>query len=113
MHKAGAMGRVERVRDDDSDFQRLVDLQRSPRQAICERLSFEILHHEVVGVVLVPDVVERADVLVLKGGDGLGFALEASSQLGIGGGQDFDGDRAIEACVTGAIHLAHPAGPNG
>ena len=61
--------------------------------------SFEVLHHQEVDAVLVSDVVERADVRMLKRGDGARFALEALPEIGVGGerrGQDLDGDRAIE-----------------
>ncbi len=73
----------------------------------------EQLHHQEVRVALVPDVEERADVGVVEGGDGLRLALEALAPflvLGERGGQDLDGDAALEAGVASPPHLAHPAG---
>ena len=40
------------------------------------RLALQMLHDQEVDPVLVPHVVERADVRVVQAGDGLGFALE-------------------------------------
>ena len=45
--------------------------------------------------------------------DGLGFPFEPMTGFrvrGDEGGQNLDGDRAVEPDVTGAIHFAHPAG---
>ena len=59
---------------------------------------------------LFAEVVDRADVGVVEGGDGAGLALEARAAVRVGaqlGGQDLDGDRAIEARVPRLVHLAH------
>ena len=85
-------------------------MSRPPRDARGERLALEELHDEIVGPVLVPDVVECADVRVLERGDRLGLALEAGLQLGIGVGQDLDRDGPIEAGVVRAVDLAESAG---
>ena len=49
---------------------------------------------------------------VVQAGDGLGFPLEPLLQLRVAGdvlGEDFDGNRAVEAGVAGFVHLPHPA----
>ena len=46
-------------------------------EAMRERLALEVLHDEVVDVVLRADVVEHADVADAESGDRLGLALEA------------------------------------
>ena len=59
------------------------------------------------------DRIERDDVGVVQGGSGAGFLLEPAKSLGIVGKcrrQHLDGDVAAEARITGAVHLAHPAG---
>jgi hypothetical protein len=66
-----------------------------------------------VKVALVPHVEERADVGVVERGDRLGLALEALAALlvlGEGGGEDLDGDAAVEAGVLPPPDLAHSAG---
>jgi len=61
-------------------------------------------------------VVQRADVRVIQPGDGLRFALEPRPAVRVRGDlgrEDLDGNRAVEAGITGLVDLAHPAGPNG
>ena len=55
---------------------------RPRREALGERLALEQLHHQVVGVALAADVVERADVRVVERRDRAGLALEARAHLG-------------------------------
>jgi hypothetical protein len=65
-----------------------------------------------VGVAVPADVEEGADVGVVEGGDGPRLALEASLALRVlceGRGEDLDGDGAVEAGVSPAPDLAHPA----
>ena len=43
-----------------------------------------------------------------------GFALEALLAKGIGRemhGKNLDGDGAVQPCISGAVHFAHPARP--
>src|SRR4029453_7022865 len=83
-------------------------------QPVVQRLALEILEHEVVGSVLVSDVVQDADVGMVQAGDGPGFALEALAQVLIVGqvlGEDLDRDRAGETGVLRAVYLAHAPGP--
>ena len=42
-----------------------------------------------------------------KRADGFGFAGEAHLQVRVSGGQDLDGDHAVEAGVARSINLAH------
>ncbi len=63
-------------------------------------------------LVLLADVVNGADVGVVQGGGGLGFALEAAQGLRISGdliGKEFQGDEAMEASVFGLVNHAHAA----
>jgi hypothetical protein len=58
------------------------------------------------------DVVDSADVWMIEGGSGLGFALEAGESLRVGGdvfGEEFEGDEAMEAGVFGFVDNAHAA----
>jgi hypothetical protein len=100
---------VEGVCDLDGVAEALVQRQRTLLQPLVERLALEVLEHEVVEAVLMSDVVEPADVGVVEVGDGPGFALEALAQVGVPGqvfGEDLDCDRAVEAGVFRAVHLA-------
>ena len=82
------------------------------REPCAQRLSLQVLHHEEVGALVVPDVVQRADVRVRKERDGTRLALEPLSHRRAGGftAEDhFDRDNAVQARVTGAVDLAHAA----
>src|SRR5262249_8271276 len=94
--------------------ERLVDGERSLREARSERLPLDQLHDEVRGPLLLPDVVERADVRMVEAGDGPRLALEPRSDLGVRRevrGKHLHRDDAIEARVARAVDLAHTAGP--
>ena len=111
-----AVGLVQRIRDLNGRLERLLQRQGPLGQPLGQRLALQVLHHQEVHAVLAPHVVERADVRVVQAGDGLGFALEPLLQLRVASdvrGQDFDGDRAVEAGVAGFVHLAHAASPEG
>ena len=81
-------------------------------QALGERLAFQVLHHQEVGALLRPDVIEMADVGMIQAGDGPRLALEALLQIRVGGevlGQHLDGHGALQPRVARAIDFAHPA----
>ena len=103
---------VERVGDLNRHLQRLVERQCALRQSLRQRLPFQMLHHQEVDPVLAADVVDGADVRMTQRGERLGFALEPLLQVWIRRdmlGQDFDGDRAVQAGVAGFVHLTHAA----
>ena len=111
-----AVGLVQRVRDLNGRLESLIERQRALPQAVGQRLALQVLHHQEVHAVLVPHVMEGADVGMVQAGDRLGFALESLLQLRVRRdmlGEDFDGDRAVQAGVAGLVHLAHAASPEG
>ena len=62
--------------------------------------------------IVLADVVNRADVGMVQGGSGLGFAAEALKGLRIVGDvfrKEFQRDKTAEAGVFGLIDHAHPA----
>jgi|HubBroStandDraft_5_1064220.scaffolds.fasta_scaffold41380_2 hypothetical protein len=102
----------ERLRDFRSNLQNLIQRHRALRQPFGQGLAFEILHDQKVGAVLRADVVKRADIGMLKCGNGFSFALHALFQFRVGGKmrrQDLDGNGALEAGVLGAIDFSHTA----
>jgi hypothetical protein len=71
-----------------------------------------MLEHEKVHAVLVPDIVQGADVRMAQLRDRFGFAVESRAEGFVPGqirGQDLDGHRALEAGVAGLVDLAHAA----
>jgi hypothetical protein len=67
-----------------------------------QRLAIHQLHHDIVGA----DIIDLADVGVIKGGYGFGFARKSIAELG---GRGFYRDIAIEARISGAVDLSHTA----
>ena len=83
-------------------------------RALRQRLAFQILHDQEVGAVLLANIEDRADVWMAEGRDGLRFTLEPLFEIRISGdvlGQDFDGNGAIQAGVTGFVNFPHSSSP--
>jgi hypothetical protein len=79
------------------------------RQGTLEVGAFHELHDQRALL----DTIHGRDVGVIQRGQQLRFALEARHVLGVvgqRGGQDFDGDVAIELGIAGAVNLAHATG---
>ena len=85
VHDACAVRLVERIRDLARALQRLIERQRPLREAIRERLTFEVLQHQKLHALLVPDVVEGADMRMIERGHGARLALEPLAEEGIAG----------------------------
>src|ERR1041384_1427896 len=116
MHDAGTMRALERVGNLTPDLHHVRDGQRPLTQAIGKGFALDEFHDEVVGtVVVVPNIVQCADVRMTELRDGACLAFEACLQVWTSHQRRFqslDGDRAIKPCIAGAIHLAHAAGAN-
>jgi hypothetical protein len=105
----------ERVRDFDAIAQDLGERKRTARKTCSQRLTLQQLEHQIVDVMLAPDVVQAADVGVAERGDSLGLAGEPCSELRVLRQlrrEHLNGYRAIQARVAGPIHLAHPPSPD-
>jgi hypothetical protein len=72
---------VQRVGDLDPEAQRLLRRERAFQEPVRQRFSFQVLHDEVLDAVLIPDVVERADVRMRERRDRLRFPLEPLPHL--------------------------------
>jgi hypothetical protein len=67
-------------------------------------------HDDVEAVLVLADIVNRADVGVVEGGGGTGFALESLAGLRVLGqrfGQELEGYATAEAPVFGFIDHSH------
>jgi hypothetical protein len=73
------VGSGKRIGDLDPVLEGLVKRELATRKAGGEGLALQVLHDEEIRAVLLPDVVERADVRVRERRDGSGFALEPLS----------------------------------
>src|SRR5207247_8342796 len=96
--------------DLDGIFQYLIQWQWSARQPIGKRLAFEILHHEIVHIAVMADIVKRADVRMVQRSDRLRFALESCLDFRPGGNlleEHLDSDGAVQPRITSFVHLPH------
>jgi hypothetical protein len=78
---------------------------------VLQGLPRKELHHDVVALAILADVVDVHQVGVGQGGGEAGLAPEAIAQLGRGGevgAQDLDRHRPVEQPVVAAVDLRHP-----
>ena len=90
----------------------MLGFQRPAGDAMLQRHALQKLHGDEGFAVLVVDFVDGADVGMVQGGGGLGFALEAAECLRVFGhvvGQELEGDKAAELHVLGLVDHTHPA----
>jgi hypothetical protein len=112
MNDSSAMRAVERARDLNGIADDLIDRERGAVNACLKGFTFEILHDEERRALVLADVIESADVRMIKRGNRPGFVLESLSELRIAGelgSEHLDGDDAIEPRIACLVDLAHPA----
>jgi len=86
--------------------------QRTGAQFGCEGFASDQLHDDVVGAIVLDDVVDGSDVGMIKAGEHAGFAAEAVSRIFVGedaGREHLDGDVTLEFFVARAIDDTHAA----
>jgi hypothetical protein len=109
---AGLVRRCERVSDLDADLKGLVERELAAGEAVREGLPVQILHHEVIGAVLLTDVVECADVRVGQRRDCTRFTLEplpGGRVVGQLRREHLEGDGAVQARISRTVDLPHAA----
>src|SRR5579883_1107511 len=100
------MSSSQPVSDGRADLDRLPPRQRPPGQPATECLAFEKLHNGIGDRALHTVVVDSENVWMRQRRNCSDLALEAcfsSGVVGKGFRQDFDGDLAAQACITGAV----------
>ena len=108
-----AWGRLECFDDLDREPEGLVGWHRARLEPLLQRLSVDVLHGDERFAVDLADLVDLADVGMVQGGGGFGFAQKALLGGGVGFevfGEEFQGDVALEHRVAGEVHLTHAAG---
>ena len=116
MDDALFVGGGETVGDLQGVVDGLAERDRRFREAGAEGLAFEQFGDDVGRAVGFADVEDGKNVGMVQGSGGAGFlgeTLQAVLVSGERGGQNLDGDGAVEAGVAGAIDFAHSAGSDG
>src|SRR4029077_816326 len=106
MDDALFVGRIERVCNFHAQFEQQIHRHRLAGDSVFQRLSFEKLHYDEELSVLLPDLVNRADIWVIQSGSGAGLALETFKGVRIPRelfGEKLQGDVAAEAHILSLI----------
>src|SRR6266704_3983371 len=77
-----------------------------------QRHAIQKLHRNKSLAILLPDVVNRANIRVIQCGCGLRLALETSQRLSVSGNllrQELQCDETMQPRVLGLVHHTHPA----
>ena len=115
VHDALVVRGPQRARDRERDLDRLARGQRAAPEPVAQRLALEQLHGREHRAVRLAELVDRQDVRVREGGDGLGLALEAAERLRVVrevAREHLHGDVAVQPRVAGVEHDAHAALPD-
>src|SRR5260370_20206782 len=75
------MGGVECVRDLDREFQQVISLQRSRRNAVLKSQPLKVLHSDERPSVRFVDVVDGADICMVQRRGSAGLALKTFQRL--------------------------------
>jgi hypothetical protein len=94
------VGGFEGVGDLFRDGEGFVEWDRAFGDAVGQSWAIDQLHHQVVRA----DVEQGADIRMIQGGDGFGFALEAIGELF---GREFDRDFAVQSGIARLPDFAH------
>ena len=76
MQNPRPMRLLQRFANLRSVAQRLFQRQRPLLEAAIQRLAFQVLHHQVVSSILVPHVMQSANVRMIERGDRARLAFE-------------------------------------
>ena len=104
--------RFERFGNLPRDGQRLVERDRTERDALRQILALDELHHDRTHTATFLEAVDVRDVRVIDGRKRLGFAREPREPVGVAGKrvrQYFQRDIAIELRIARPEYFAHPA----
>jgi hypothetical protein len=94
-------------------MRRRFNRERPTGESVGQRLALDELHDQKVHTVLVPNVIELADVRVREAGDRLGLPIEALAMFWSFREmrhQHLDRNRSVEARVARPVDLPHAAG---
>ncbi len=96
----------------DRQRQNYFRLHAAAPHPVLQRQAVQKLHGDERLAVVLANFVDGADIGMVQGRCGLGFALEAGEGLGVLGniiGQELQGDEAMQLHVLGLVDDTHPA----
>ena len=112
MHDAPAVSSVKSVRYLHPQVEQFVNVQWLSANPVLQRLTFEHLHGDEGSSILLANIVDGANVRMVQGRSGLGFAskpFEGLSILSEVSGKKLQSDKASETGVFRLVHHTHSA----
>src|SRR5437879_4814884 len=106
------MGLVQRISNLSGIPQHLFQRQGSSLEPLSQRFTFEVFHHQEIGVVLLTDVVKRADMRMVQAGNGARLPHNSFMYfraIGKISSQYRDGYKALQPSICSLVDLAHAA----
>src|ERR1700722_2048770 len=106
MRRRQSVGDLERI------FESFSDRNRSAAEAVAQSLAFEQFRDDIGRALAGANVEYGQNVGMIQRGSGESFLLEAAHAIGVERKrrwQDFNGNVASKAGISGPIHLAHSA----
>ncbi len=110
MNDVLGMRRVQRVGNLGADREQGLQLQRPPADAVLQGIAIQKLHDDEPLPLMAGNLMDGADVGMVQGRSGPGFAAKALQRLGIVGhfvGQKLQSHEAAKHEVFGLVHHAH------
>src|SRR5579872_1070112 len=112
MDDALGVGGIESVGDLNSYLHQRAGLQGAPQHQVGESAALEILHGQEGATIVLADFEYGANIGMIEGGGGAGFALKTLQSLGIARqvlGEKLERDHAAEASVFRLVDHTHAA----
>jgi len=109
---AAVVGELEGVAEGGDDGEGFPGGEFLDAQQLAEVHAIDEFHEEVEEAAGLAEVVDGDNVGVVEGGEGAGFASEAFGELGVVdafGGEELEGDEAVEGFLPGLVNDAHAA----
>ena len=103
----------QRLGDSDANLENFVQRHRTSTKAFGKSLTFEELHHQVIGAILRADVIEMANVRMVQRGNGPGLALHALLEFRRRRkmrSENFNRYCAVETGIERTVNFPHSAG---
>src|SRR5580658_7478119 len=111
MNDSLAVGSTECVRNLDSQAQHFLKRKRLAGNSVFQRVSVEKLHRNKRLTVVFPNLIDGANIRMVKSGGSLCLTLEAAQRLRVWRvtvGKELQGNEAVKLGVFSFIDDAHP-----
>ncbi len=111
MDDALGVGGFQRLADLNAQVQDEIDLERLALDALRQRLPLHQLHHDERLSLVLPDLMNGADVRMVECRSRAGFAEEPIQRGLVPGGllgEELEGDRAVQDRILRSVDDPHP-----